>query len=68
MHQLFHCGLHYAVHSKKLKKEKKRKKNKGIRQRLIFFFYKIYQKKLRFKSVRSLCKNIPHSLGSSCND
>jgi len=68
MHQLFHCGLHYAVHSKKLKKEKKRKKNKGIRQGLIFFFYKKYQKRLRFKSVRSLYKNIPHSLGSSYND
>ena len=24
-HQLFHCGLHCAVHNKKLKKEKRKK-------------------------------------------
>jgi hypothetical protein len=30
MHQLFHRGLHGAVHNKRLKKKKKREKNKGI--------------------------------------
>jgi hypothetical protein len=51
---------------KGLKRKRKRKK-RHTPQVNFFFYHKKYIKKLRSKSVRSLCKDITESLGSSCN-
>ena len=65
MHKLFHCELHRAIQSKRLKKKKKKQRHTP---RVNFFFlHKKYQKMLKSKSVRSFNKEIPKSLGSSCN-
>jgi hypothetical protein len=65
MHKFFHCGLHRVIQSKRLKKEKKKQRHTP---RVNFFFlHKKYQKMLRSKNVRSFCKDIVKSLGSSCN-
>jgi hypothetical protein len=57
--------LHRAIQSKRLGKKKEKKKQRHTPQVILFFLYKKYQKMLRSKSVRSFCKNIPKSLGSS---
>jgi hypothetical protein len=66
MHYLFHCGLHCAVHGKRLKKKEKKNKTKAYATDF-FFLHKKYQKKLRSKSVLSFYKNILKSLWSSYN-
>jgi len=51
---------------KGLKRKRKGKKTKA-HPRVNFFHLKKYKKRLRSKSVRSFCKDIPKILGSNCN-